>query len=947
MKIALWTKSLVAVTSLLALMVFATAPPAEGNPASRHWIELGPAAEGVGPEVEITQSDLSFLTMEIGISGLYAMESRIAGNAFGLLDLPGEGRTVTLGAPDLPVVRRLVEIPHGAAVRAEVIESSFLILSLGEMGLAGRMVPVQEPLVKIPGASRTFRLDQARYETPGFAPVRPVEITGTSMIRSRRLAQIELRPVSYDPVLGKVRVITHMEIRLLFDGGDPAATARAIARTACRSFDAVVGPRVLNYNGYATQGVRAGRLSASEGLLVITPDSFVDELAGLTGWKSRKGFKVEVAPTSVTGTSLSEIKSYIQAAYESWTEPPLSYVLLAGDTGDIPSPTGDSDTRHSADLYYSTLSGSDYFPDVWLGRISVADEAQAAEVAARLLAYEKGEAGTAGWLKKATFIGTDDRSYFDVAEGTHNYCINNHMDPRGYASDKLYAITYGAGGSDVLAAVNDGRALVVYSGHGSSSGWSGPSFGQSQVRALTNGDMTPFVLSHACTTAPISQAECYGETWIREAAIGFWGASNSTYWDEDDVLQRRMFDALYDEALYTLGGMTVDALAELYVHYGGGGRTKYYFEVYHLLADPSMELWTGIPEALDVTYLPATPLGLETFDVTVASAGGPVEGALVCLVKEDEGIRAVGLTDASGELRITMDEAPLMVGALQVTVTAHDYLPHEGTSLVISPEGPYLVYSVHGIDDSAGNGDGAVNPGESVVMEVDLLNVGSETGSAIAAGLSTESEYASVDVAGAYFPDIAPWAYGTSEAPHFVWTADPASPDRTKVPFNLNWIADGGHSGTISFQAEICTEDDDDGWATCLGDCDDGDALINPDATEICDGVDNNCDGTVDEGFADSDGDGSADCVDCAILDPTVYPGASEACDAKDNDCDGSPGADEVDADGDGFMICDGDCDDTEAEVNPGAREIRKNGIDDDCDGLIDESCFTGVAMAE
>lgn len=215
---------------------------------------------------------------------------------------------------------------------------------------------------------------------------------------------------------------------------------------------------------------------------------------------------------------------------------------------------------------------------------------------------------------------------------------------------------------------------------------------------------------------------------------------------------------------------------------------------------------------------------------------------------------------------------------------------------------------------------------------------------------------------------------------------------------------DGDGFGGVQIQTG-CTPPP--GYVTTPGDCDDTDANANPGATEVCDGIDNDCDDTVNEGFeTDSDGDGHPDCLDddadgdgitpaegdCNDTNPLVYPGAPELCDDRDNDCDLTadegfdldvdgykdasscsgenldcndgdqainPGAIEVcddldndcdgevdagvDTDGDDYTVdCDGilesteDCDDVKAYVYPGAAE-RCNGLDDDCDGLIDD----------
>jgi hypothetical protein len=199
------------------------------------------------------------------------------------------------------------------------------------------------------------------------------------------------------------------------------------------------------------------------------------------------------------------------------------------------------------------------------------------------------------------------------------------------------------------------------------------------------------------------------------------------------------------------------------------------------------------------------------------------------------------------------------------------------------------------------------------------------------------------------------------------------------------WYADsdGDGYGDPDDSAPACTQPSS--ATSDASDCDDGDAGINPDATEQCDGVDNDCDGSIDEPdavdastwYADSDGDGYgdggssttacaqpsghvADSSDCDDSEAAINPAASETCDGVDNDCDGGTDEDSAidvatwyaDADGDGYgdagsstESCDPpsaytgdstDCDDGDATINPGANELC-DGVDNDCDGSTDE----------
>ncbi len=201
---------------------------------------------------------------------------------------------------------------------------------------------------------------------------------------------------------------------------------------------------------------------------------------------------------------------------------------------------------------------------------------------------------------------------------------------------------------------------------------------------------------------------------------------------------------------------------------------------------------------------------------------------------------------------------------------------------------------------------------------------------------------------------------------------------------------DGDGFGTASIILQLPSCAPQPGWSFNADDCDDGAPDINPSANELCDGVDNDCDGEVDEDsagdatvwFTDADLDGFGDPAGPTVVQCTQppgfvdnaddcddgasgsFPGAPEFCDAADNDCNGlvddnplDPTTFFADADGDdfgdaavtqeacspsaGFVTDDTDCDDGSPLVFPGAPE-RCNGIDDDCNALIDDGAVDG-----
>ncbi len=163
-----------------------------------------------------------------------------------------------------------------------------------------------------------------------------------------------------------------------------------------------------------------------------------------------------------------------------------------------------------------------------------------------------------------------------------------------------------------------------------------------------------------------------------------------------------------------------------------------------------------------------------------------------------------------------------------------------------------------------------------------------------------------------------------------------------KLPETCNGIDDDYDS--ITPPNEI--DHDGDGYVACGpwigsvpnivsgGDCNDTNPAIHPSAAEVCNGVDDNCEGQTDEGF-DTDGDGFTTCNgDCNDLDAGDYSDAPQLCDGRNNNCSDptwpTVPANEADADQDGIRVCSGDCNDANAAIHPGA-------IDDNCNALVDE----------
>ncbi|MGB8656263.1 MAG: C25 family cysteine peptidase [Candidatus Zixiibacteriota bacterium] len=473
------------------------------------WIELTPGMEKT-PQVSVLQSDFQQVIFDVQVSGMWSADVSTKGGTFNQLGLPEYGVTNVVGEPNLPVIRKMVQIPYGAEVSVEVVSSQSQEKSLAELGILNRIIPVQPPIPKVEGAleNAPFVIHEDAYQKDGFYPTELARKGAIDVMRGHRFVTVEIFPVSYNPHAATVKLYSYVKVKVNLQGSDRAQTEAMLRRYASPPFDDICQHMFINYPSY--QDLLKGAPAVPMGYLIIVHNDFQAQAAPLAEWKRKKGFVVTVATTSQTGTTTTSIKNYIQNAYNTWTPPP-TYVLLFGDVGWIPTYTGTFSST-ATDLYYVQMN-SDRFGDIFRARFPVRSTTEATDIVNKLLYYEKPTATNLEWMRHDLFIASSDDN--QMAEFTHRFVIQNYLIPNGNIIDSLWERLGTPSPTTITNSVNAGKTIVCYSGHGSQTGWATGSYSSSNVQGLTNADKYPLVTSHACLTGQFDQTECFGETWVK------------------------------------------------------------------------------------------------------------------------------------------------------------------------------------------------------------------------------------------------------------------------------------------------------------------------------------------------------------------------------------------------------------------------------------------------
>ncbi len=566
------------------------------------WLPFDGKSAPSEPALTLLNASPTEIQLHASLPGAYADSVTAEGYPYTRLTAPGYGFPASYGLPELPVLRREVEIPFGAQLSIEVISAQFTDNSLGSLGL-NPIYPLQLPVPKAAGVedNQPFTIDAKYYANGGRYPSNVISIGEPYIVRGHRIVMVEVWPVAYDPSQASLRLYSQVTFQLDLSGSDMSATNRLAQRYSSPVFDPSLSNRVINFN----QGLPLA-VNGQVGYLIITADAYAGALQPLVDLRSNRGFAVTLTKLSAIpyGSTAQGIKSYIQTAYDTWPIPP-SYVLLVGDTDTMPAWSSPVISTFT-DLYYATMDGdSDWHPDIGRGRFPVRSVEQTTAMVDKYIFYA-GLTGQEPWLKTASFPASCDGSNYGVAEGSHNYVIGNYTAPGGWTGtfpqnpnpggDQLYCISNSATHQDLVDQFNQGRWAIIYSGHGYQGGWE-MDYTQTDIQNMPANTMYPFVASHACLTGDFGftgQDEVFGETWVLQANKGamiYWGSATYSYWGEDDVLERSMFDGLFTNTSphADVTAMTYTGLAGVEAAFPSSA--QYYWETYNILGDPSVHLF--------------------------------------------------------------------------------------------------------------------------------------------------------------------------------------------------------------------------------------------------------------------------------------------------------------------------------------------------------------------
>jgi len=716
------------------------------------------------------------------------------------LFLPGHHHTSVSGQPELPVYSRLMEVPADMTLEVTVsgVKSRRIRFSERTPGKA-ELFPVQPARTKNQKQDEKVAVKDSRiYKTDGIIDHDTVTVTAEGIFRGKKLVNIAVHPAFYNPSAGYVDLITAMDLHISMK---PSPTKGGEAELLSD-----------DKGGYASASYIPGYTDRPVNMVIVTDSLFRKHLMPLVRWKMRKGIRTTIfyKGAGPADTVYYDLKKRISEFYFSSMDLgiPVQYLLIVGDPSVVPTSRG---TGNVSDLYYGEFDGEgDYIPELFIGRLPVADTTQLKEMVKKIIDYETFSYSQSNnfWAGALATAGNAPGIYETYMNGQVQYIYDNYLGPDTSLNAVRWLFPDAPLKDDSLKLLfNHGLGILNYTGHGEASGFSDPVFKVSTISELTNLNKYPLIIANACRTAQINVTPNFGSSIVtapNKGAIGYIGCTNDSYWTDDffwavgpgtpglDVTYENTgagaFDRLFHtheeppgEWYHTMG--QINFSGNMSVSASTSPRKRYYWETYILLGDPSLSPVIGRPDTFDIELPDRLPQELESLNFFAKPFA-------YAAISDLDTLWDASFVSPSGNISLSLP--PGVKDSCLLVVTGQNMIPVMKTLYFGGVTEPYLIAGDIEFDDSGGTTNGFPDYGETINLRVTITNLGKSPTSNLISSLSVTSGMITIGSGTEYIGVVNPGSSYTIDG-SFVFTVSDEVEDGELASLLLSLTDNGNH----------------------------------------------------------------------------------------------------------------------------------------------------------
>jgi hypothetical protein len=670
--------------------------------------EFDAAIHSEEPIVEVTETK-GKIVIAFTFPGFYLVEDSrdMEGGRieFKQVNIAKVGFLAESGKPLLPSFGRYVQIPFDTDYKVAVKKGRKVEFD------DVHVLPAQERITDSSLKKHAFEYDKHLYGMDGLYPEEMVRVSGPFVIDDYRSLLVHVCPFQYNPAKKKLTGYGNITVTIAVKQRKgrvktvPAASA-PVDREAFGNLFLNPGRGIEERLGLEQK--RTFVRPTGPMCLIVFADAYQEAAAKLAAWKNRRGLMTETVSISAIGNDISRIKAFIRSRRKRIGSR-LRYVLLFGDAPAIipetipSSPWGPNTT----DYYYSTeVDATEEKNNVlaWLsiGRIPVRSAAEGMGVVDQIIAYEKNPPAESGYYRRMAFAaffqeddqpgtpgyGKDDRGYLKTIEDIRAYMVS-----LGYDGERIYVsnnpapqfyndgtpipgdvknafVQSGTATKMLVKATTGGRLIIAHRDHGDWNGWVHPTYTVTDLDAVT-GNMPTLFFSINCLTGQFDYSvttESFAEKNLRMngTAPSLIAATRVSHTWLNNHLLKALFDSLFGGLLPTfpggtasypvkfnrLGDMLNYAKSYLPVASTDTAYIKDHFEIYHVVGDPTLEIWKEEPRSITLR----TGFRADAIDIHLSECP---KGCVITLYSGDRILKRIEPSSTRFSVRLKDTVTPL------------------------------------------------------------------------------------------------------------------------------------------------------------------------------------------------------------------------------------------------------------------------------------------------